>query len=176
MSRSATRRAFLLLFLACAALLGFGLYLQHVTGLEPCPMCILQRYAFVAVALVALVAALHGPRRTGSVVYGLLTLVAALAGGTVAGQQSLLQRQPPSLLECGPGFEYMVENFGLADALPMIFRGEGDCAAIDWSFLGLSIANWSLLCFAAVTVLALWLMLRGGRRRESSLWETRLSR
>lgn len=176
MPRSATRRLFLLLFLSCTALLGFGLYLQHVVGLEPCPMCILQRYAFVAVALVALIATLHGPRRAGSVIYGALMLAAAVGGGAVAAQQSLLQRQPPSLAECGPGFEYMVENFGLAEALPMMFRGAGDCAAIDWTFLGLTIANWSLLCFAVVAVLAAWVVLRGGSRRESSLWETRLSR
>ena len=80
----ASRPLFAALFVACSALLGFGLYLQHVVGLEPCPMCILQRYAFVAIALVALIATVHGPRRTGTVLYGLLVLTAALAGGGVA--------------------------------------------------------------------------------------------
>ena len=160
----APRPLFFFLFAACAALLGFGLYLQHFVGLEPCPMCIMQRYAFVAVALVALIAALHGPRRTGTVIYGLLILVFALAGGAVAAQQSRLQLEPPSLAECGPGFEYMMESFGLAEALPMVFRGAGDCAAIDWSFLGLTIANWSLLCFVAIAIFALVLIARGGHR------------
>lgn len=166
MSRFTPRQIFTALFLACIALLAYGLYLQHVVGLEPCPMCILQRYAFVAIAVIALVAALHGPRRAGSVVYGLLVLAATVAGGAVAAQQSKLQREPPSLAECGPGFEYMVESFGLAEALPMMFRGAGDCAAIDWTFLGLTIANWSLLCFAAIALLAVWLVLRGGRQRS----------
>lgn len=160
----APRLLFFTLFAACTALLGFGLYLQHFVGLEPCPMCIMQRYAFVAVALIALIAALHGPRRIGTVIYGLLVLVFALAGAAVAAQQSRLQREPPSLAECGPGFEYMMESFGLAEALPMIFRGAGDCAAIDWSFLGLTIANWSLLCFAAIAIFALVLIARGGYR------------
>lgn len=166
MSRFTPRQIFAALFLACIALLAYGLYLQHVVGLEPCPMCILQRYAFVAIAAIALLAALHGPRRAGSVVYGLLVLAAAVAGGVVAAQQSKLQREPPSLAECGPGFEYMVESFGLAEALPMMFRGAGDCAAIDWTFLGLTIANWSLLCFAVIALLAVWLVLRGGRQRS----------
>lgn len=162
----APRPLFAVLFVACAALLGFGLYLQHVVGLEPCPMCILQRYAFVAIALVALIASVHGPRRTGTVLYGLLVLTAALAGGGVAAQQTRLQLEPPSLAECGPGFEYMVESFGLAEALPMMFRGAGDCAAIDWTFLGLTIANWSLICFALIALFALVMIARGGRRRR----------
>lgn len=56
----------------CAAMLGFGLYLQHVVGLEPCPLCIFQRVAFIALGAVFLVAALHGPGRTGAIVYALL--------------------------------------------------------------------------------------------------------
>lgn len=161
----APRLLFGTLFAACAALLGVGLYLQHVVGLEPCPMCIMQRYAFVALALVALVAAIHAPRRTGAVVYGGLLLVVALAGGAVAAQQSRLQLSPPSLAECGPGFAYMMESFGFAEALPMMFRGAGDCSAIDWTLLGLTIANWSLLCFIAIAAFSIAMMWRGARAR-----------
>lgn len=159
-----SRPAFLLLAAICIALLAIGLYLQHGVGLEPCPMCILQRYAFVAIALLALIAGAHGPARTGTIVYSALIGALAVAGGSVAAQQSRLQLEPPSLAECGPGFEYMVESFGLSEALPMIFRGAGDCAADDWSLLGLTIANWSLICFALILVGALILMWRGGRR------------
>ena len=158
------RKLFLALFAACFLLLAFGLYLQHVVGLEPCPMCIMQRYAFVAIALVALIAAVHGPGLRGSAVYGLTILVLAMAGGGVALQQSRLQLSPPSLAECGPGFGYMMESFGFAEALPMIFRGAGDCSAIDWTFLGLTIANWSLLCFIAIAVFASLTAWRGWRR------------
>lgn len=157
------RTLFLALFVVASGLLGFGLYLQHIGGLEPCPMCIMQRYAFTAVALLALIAGVHGPKRAGAVVYGFLTLVLALAGGGVALQQSILQRSPPSLAECGPGLEYMLESFGLAQALPMIFRGSGDCSSIDWTFLGLTIANWSLVCFAATAIFAVMMMVRGGK-------------
>lgn len=160
-----TRSILLGLFAICTGLLSFGLYLQHVVGLEPCPMCIMQRYAFVMVGLVALAGGLHGPKRIGSKVYAGIILLFAVLGGGVAARQTWLQISPPDIPECGPGLEYMVESFGLGEALPMIFRGAGDCAAIDWTFLGLSIANWSLVCFTAVAVLAVALLLRRGPLR-----------
>ncbi|ANQ86532.1 putative disulfide bond formation protein B [Azoarcus olearius] len=156
------RPLFLAVFAYCAALLAFGLYLQHYQGIEPCPMCIMQRYAFALVGVIALVAGLHGPRGAGVRVYGGLLLLAALAGGSVAARQTWMQLYPPEIPECGPGLEYMLESFPLTSALPMIFRGAGDCSAIDWTFLGLSLANWSLLNFGAAALLALWLLF--GRR------------
>lgn len=158
--RLPARPLFLLLSAVCAALLAFGLYLQHFGGLEPCPMCIMQRYAFVVVALLALLAGLHGPGRSGQRVYAVLIGLFALTGAGIAARQSWMQLYPPEIPECGPGLEFMLESFPLADALPMIFRGAGDCAAIDWSLFGLSIANWSLLCFTAVIVFALWMLRR----------------
>ena len=150
-----SRRGFACVFVACCALLGFGLVLQHVKNLEPCAMCILQRYAFVAIAVVALIAAIHG---RGAKVYGALMLLAALAGGGVAGWQAWLQRFPTKALECGPELEYTLQSFPLADALPMIFKGGGDCSKIQWTFLGGTIPEWSLVwfvIFAAGAVLIL---------------------
>lgn len=150
MLRNPLRRPFAFIFLACAGLLGFGLYLQYGYGLEPCPMCIMQRYAFVAVALAALGGALHAPRGVARHAYaGSLALISLLGGG-IAAWQSWLQRFPPEMPECGPGLEYMLGSFPLTQALPMIFRGGGDCSVIEWAFLGLSIANWSLIAFLLV--------------------------
>jgi disulfide bond formation protein DsbB len=160
---SSPRTLFFGLFAACVGLLAFGLYLQHFEGLEPCPMCIMQRYAFVAIALTALVAGLHAPRPGGVRIYASVMLLLSLAGGSVAARQTWMQLYPPQIPECGPDLEYLLGSFPLADALPMIFRGAGDCAAVDWSFLGLSIANWSLVCFVLVALLALTLIVRGGR-------------
>ena len=154
------RVLYLALFLVASGLLGFGLYLQHVVGLEPCPMCVMQRYAFALAALVALIAAVHGPARRGVRVYAGLIGVSALVGGGIAARQSWMQIDPPLIPECGPGLEFMLESFPLAQALPMIFRGAGDCTAIEWTFLGLSIANWSLLSFTATVIFAAWMLLR----------------
>lgn len=160
------RLPFALLFAVCTALLGFALYLQYSGGLEPCPMCILQRYAFSAVILLALTGALHGPssRLTRGIYAGLL-LLASLAGAGIAAWQSWIQRFPPDISECGPDLAYMLESFPLSSSLPMIFRGAGECTRIDWSFLGLSIANWSLVCFALIAAAALLTFFRPAVKR-----------
>jgi disulfide bond formation protein DsbB len=151
------RRILGLIAAACVAMLAFGLYLQHVVGLEPCPMCIVQRYALVVVALVAGISALFKRRfwlYAGVIKMGVL----AAFGAFVAARQSWLQWNPPEIMSCGRDFFGMIEAFPLRRAIPMIFRGSGDCSVIDWTFLGLSIANWSFLCFSAIALLAvaLW--------------------
>lgn len=152
-----SRRILGLVAAACVAMLAFGLYLQHVVGLEPCPMCIVQRYALMAVAVVAGVTTLFHRRAAlngGVLVMGLL----AAFGAFTAARQSWLQWNPPEVMSCGRDFFGMIEAFPLRRAIPMIFRGSGDCSVIDWTFLGLSIANWSFLCFSAIIALAvaLW--------------------
>ncbi|MCZ8253916.1 MAG: disulfide bond formation protein B [Hylemonella sp.] len=158
LARLTSRRVYVLIVLACLGLLGFGLYLQHVVGLEPCPMCIVQRYAMIALAVVAAIAAaLPGPRSHRW--FGALTLLIAAFGAFVAARQSWLQWYPPEIATCGRDFYGMIENFPLQRAIPMIFKGSGDCTAIDWTFLGGTIANWSFLWFAAFALVGLWLAL-----------------
>ena len=159
----APRRVFSAVFLACTAMLAFGMYLQHVVGLEPCPMCIVQRYALILVAICAALAAASG-RKGLQVAGSVLLVVFAVAGAYVAARQSWLQWYPPEVLTCGRDFFGMIESFPLRRAVPMIFRGSGDCSVIDWTFLGLSIANWSFLVFVGLALLALTLVLRGARR------------
>lgn len=149
---SNSRRWLALVSVGCFGLLAFGLYLQHAVGLEPCPMCIVQRYALIGVALLSAVAA--------AVPLGLprWIAVAGVAGAAgfgafVAARQSWLQWYPPEVLTCGRDFYGMIESFPLKRAVPMIFKGSGDCSKVDWSFLGLTIANWSFVCFTAVLVL-----------------------
>jgi disulfide bond formation protein DsbB len=154
------RPLFAFIFLACLALLGFGLYLQHIENLEPCPLCILQRYAFLAVGFIALLAALHNPARTGKRVYGALLALFAITGAAIAGRQSWLQHYPPVIADCGPDLEYMIESFPLSKALPMIFKGSGDCAEVVWRFLGLSIPEWALVFFILFGLIAVYLVSR----------------
>ncbi len=158
-----SRRIFALVAAICVALLAFGMYLQHVVGLEPCPMCIVQRYALV---LIALVAALAGATARKCLQTGGATLLAVLAGfgGFVAARQSWLQWYPPEVVSCGRDFYGMIETFPLQRAIPMIFKGSGDCTKVDWTFLGGSIANWSFLCFVAIGLLSLLLLARSFRR------------
>jgi disulfide bond formation protein DsbB len=163
---TAPRRVLALMALACVAMLAYGLYLQHVVGLEPCPMCIVQRYALVLVALVAGVSA--SLRQRGAHIAGaLLVLLASGFGGFVAARQSWLQWYPPEFASCGRDFYGMIETFPLKRVIPMIFKGGGDCTKVDWTFLGLSIANWSFLVFVGMALLALVLLARRLQPRRS---------
>ena len=153
------RRLLALICAACIAMLAFGLYLQHGVGLEPCPMCIVQRYALVLVAVVAGITAFF--HRTGLLKAGagLMALISGL-GAFVAARQSFLQWYPPQEASCGRDLYGMIETFPLKRAIPMIFKGSGDCSKIDWTFLGLSIANWSFVCFVGIALVGLLLVFR----------------
>ena len=162
LSRLSVRQVLLLVCVGCVALLAFGLYLQHVQGLEPCPMCIVQRYALLLVALIAGLAATA--RRKGAHTGGaLLMMLVAAFGAFVAARQSWLQWYPPEVSSCGRDLYGMIENFSLQRAIPMIFRGGGDCTKVDWTFLGGSIANWSFVCFAGIVLVSVWLVMRARR-------------
>jgi disulfide bond formation protein DsbB len=156
-NRLAPRLVFIAVFLACAGLIAYALYLQEEKGLDPCPLCILQRYAFMAIGVVALVASIHGPRRgPGLKVYALLLAAFALVGGGTATRQSWLQHNPPKEVSCGQDLEGLLETLPLSQALPKIFTGTGDCAIVTWRFLGLSIAEWALVWFVMMLAAAIW--------------------
>jgi disulfide bond formation protein DsbB len=161
---TAPRRVLAAVAAVCVILLAFGLYLQHVVGLEPCPMCIVQRYALVLIAIAAGVAAAFRSRGAHVAGAGLMVLLAGF-GVFVAARQSWLQWHPPEVASCGRDFYGMIETFPLQRAIPMIFRGSGDCSKVDWTFLGGSIANWSFVWFVIFGVVGIVLLARQLRRR-----------
>jgi protein dithiol:quinone oxidoreductase len=153
-----------LITLSCVGMLAFGLYLQHVVGLNPCPMCIVQRYALIGVALIALVGSRL--RKPGAMaVFGVLLALKAGFGAFVAARQSWLQWYPPEIVTCGRDFYGMVENFPINRAIPMIFKGSGDCTKVDWTFLGGSIANWSFVAFVVFALVGLTIAAQAWRSR-----------
>ena len=153
---------------ACAAMMGFALYAQYILELEPCPLCIFQRVAVIAMGVVFLLAALHDPGRTGARIYGLLVAVPAAAGVGVAARHVWLQGLPPDQVpECGPGLDYMLDVFPVMEALDMIFSGSGECAEVSWRMLGLSMPTWVIIGCAGLGIAGLlgnWLLERRSRR------------
>lgn len=136
-----------------AAFLAFAYYSQYQMGLEPCPLCILQRVAFMALFVVCAIAALHGPKGAGRRVYGVLAVLVAGIGAGIAGRHAWLQHLPADQVpECGPGLDYMLDAFPLSKTLEMLFTGSGECAEVDWSFLGLSMPEWTLIWFAVFII------------------------
>lgn len=150
-----------LIALSGIGMLIFGLYLQHVVGLNPCPMCIVQRYALIGVVLFGAIG--WRLRGWGLTVSALLLALMAGFGAFTAARQSWLQWYPPEIVTCGRDFYGMVENFPINRAIPMIFKGSGDCTKIDWTFLGGSIANWSFVAFTGLGLMLVWLVVRGLR-------------
>jgi protein dithiol:quinone oxidoreductase len=146
---------------SCAGLLAYAYYLQYFEGQDPCPLCLLQRGFYYAVGLTLLAGAIHGPGRIGARVYSSAAFLFAAGGFGVATRQVYLQHLPPELVPaCGPDLFYMLDNFPIARTLKLLLRGTGQCAEVHWRFLGLSIAEWSLVAFAFFAVVALFLALR----------------
>jgi disulfide bond formation protein DsbB len=165
--RITPRAGFALGAFACASLLAFGYFLQYGKGLEPCPLCLLQRGFFYAVLIVFTLGALHGLRGKGRIAYGALAALFAAGGAATAARQVWLQHLPADKVpQCGPDLFFMLQNFPLSQALQKLVAGSGECAVVDWRFLGLSIAEWSLAWFVALALYAAWLSLRSNTRSE----------
>ena len=155
------RSAYLLGFLVCASLMGYALYLQYVMDLEPCPLCIFQRVAVIAMGLVFLIAAFHNPGRSGAGAYALLQLLIGGAGAAIAARQVWLQSLPKDQVPaCGMGLDYMLETLPFCDVLQKVFEGSGECAEKGWEFLHLSIAGWTLVFFVAMIAVSFALVRR----------------
>ena len=164
--RTSFRIQFLLGFLACAALLGYAFHTQFrdVNPLDPCPLCIFQRIAFFSLGGVFLLGALHGPVKAGwKRVYGVLALIAAGAGIAVAGRHVWITHLPADQVpSCGAPFEFMRQSMGTMKLIQKVMTGSGECAKVDWTFLGMSMPAWSLIW---LVVLALWAGYAAFRRR-----------
>ena len=144
-------------FLICMAMIGYALYAEHQLMLEPCPLCIMQRVAVIAMGIVFLLAALHNPGGGGRFVYTGLLSLATLGGIIVAGRHVWLQSLPPDRVPaCGPGLDYMLDNFPFQQVIDMVFRGSGECASTDWQLLGLSMPAWVLISVIVVGGAGIW--------------------
>ena len=132
-------------------------YFQGELGLEPCPMCILSRYTFIAIGVIALVAAIHGPRGLALRIYGGLIALLSAAGIGVSIRHSYLQHFPPKIESCGADLDFILNTMPLAQALPRIFQGTGSCSKVDWTLLGLSIPEWAGVWYAAFLAAMVWI-------------------
>jgi disulfide bond formation protein DsbB len=147
------RAGFFLTSAACACAMGFALYAQYVMGLQPCPLCILQRVGVISVGLIALLAALHNPRGVGFRIWSVLVLIAAVCGAGVSGRQLWLQSLPADQVpQCGPGLDYLLQTLPFTHALQKVLMGSGECAVVDWRFLGMAMPFW-VGCFFVLLIL-----------------------
>jgi protein dithiol:quinone oxidoreductase len=155
----------LIAFLLCCAMIGMAGYLQFSKGLEPCPLCIIQRFIVIVLGIVFLVGFLHKSSGQGWVrFHGFLVLLISGAGAAAAGRQVYLQTLPPDQLPpCAPNLSYILEKLSWPDAVRFLIRGTADCAQVKWTLLNLSVPEWTLGFFALFVLLGLWWLFKATR-------------
>jgi len=156
------------LYLAAAlvicAMFGGALYIQHVLHHDPCPLCMIQRFIFIAMGVLFGIATLHNPGRTGAKIYAALISLVALSGVGVASRHIWIQHLPEDELPaCGPGLDYMLDNFPMADVLKELMHGSGECAEKGWTFLTLNLPEWSLIWFVLLGAWAVMIAVKTSR-------------
>jgi len=143
--------------LVCAGLIAYALYSQYVLGFEPCPLCIFQRVAVIAVGIGFLAAFLHGPLKRGATIYGALISLLALLGALISIRHIWIQAQPEgAVASCGATLGYMLDTLKFTTVIAKVLTGSGECHAINWTLLGLSMPWWVLLSFIGLMAWALW--------------------
>lgn len=150
-----------LIGLGCIFLMAVALYMEHVMALVPCPLCVFQRVAVIAVGVIALVAAVHNPAAPGIRIYGGLVALGALAGIGLSLRHLYLQSLPEDQVpSCGPGLDYLMDVFPMTEVIEMVLSGDGSCAEVVWRFLGISIPGWTLVGFLGLLLIGGYQMLR----------------
>jgi len=138
-----------------AGLFGFGLFLQYVLRLEPCPLCMVQRFFFIAVGVLFLIAALHNAKAIGSKVYSVLIVLTSLGGAAIALRHIWIQHLPKDQVPaCGPDLDFMLKHFPMSEVWQEVMHGSGECAEKVWSFLMLGIPEWALVWFVLLGIFA----------------------
>lgn len=136
-------------FLICVGLIAYALYAQFHLGLDPCPLCIFQRIGIAALGVFFLIAALHNPHRWGARVYAVLLAILALVTVGVAARQLYLQHLPPGAIPaCGAPLSMMLKWMPITAVIRKVLTGSGECGIVNWTFLGLAMPAWVLICAA----------------------------
>jgi len=128
--------------------MAYAYYLQHFQYLAPCPLCIFDRVFLLGILISLLAAAIHNPSRKGHRIYAGFVFLFTCGGLISSGRHVWLQHLPADQVpSCGPGLNYLLDAFPLVQALEMLFRGSGECAEINWQFLGFSLPEATLIIF-----------------------------
>jgi disulfide bond formation protein DsbB len=153
------RLGYVLGFLLSFGLVGLALVLQVKYNLEPCPLCISQRIAFMALGTVFLIAALQNPAGGWRKFHAGVQVVVAAVGAGIALRHIWIQNHADEVMaECGAGFDYIFERFPFRKAVELVFKGTGECSAVGWTLFGLTIPQLSLIAFAVLALYAVALV------------------
>ncbi|WP_435979573.1 disulfide bond formation protein B [Psychrobacter sp. DM4] len=153
------------ILLVIMAILGMSyalFFLQRYMGFTPCPLCVFQRIGLIVMGVFALLAALFHPKSKAiKIVLWLGSLAGILWSTGVAARHVWLQHLPADQVpSCGPGLDYWLDTLPMSQVFTQVFAGSGECATIDWIFLGLSIPEQSLIFFSLLIVVHVMILLR----------------
>ncbi len=156
-----SRSLFLLILIGCVTLLITAIFIEPFKSMNPCPMCMMQRFVFGGIGILALTAVLHNPAYIGQKIYAALLTLISIGGASISIRQLWLQSLPEEQVPaCGPGIDYMLDVFPILEVIEMSLRGTGDCAKVQWTLFNISIPGWSLMAFAGMSLIALFILLR----------------
>ncbi len=144
------------IFLFCAVSFAAALYLQHATGLDPCPLCLFQRVVGMIVAALALVSFFINPKKIGQYLIGRPTLLTSFVGVLIGARHVWLQHLPKDKVpECGPGLDFLIDVMPLQDVIQKVLSGSGECAEVQWQWLNLSLAEWTMAFMVLLFIMSL---------------------
>ena len=149
-------------FLATVLMIAYAYYTQYVDYLDPCPLCLIQRFFIIAIGFLYFLTFIYPPRKIFRAVFTVLITLISIFGVSVSARHVWLQNLPADEVPaCGPGLSFMFENFPIGSVIKDLFTGSGECAEITWRFLGLSMPMWTLICFIGFIIYTiLWSRLR----------------
>ncbi|KZZ16821.1 hypothetical protein A3758_12380 [Oleiphilus sp. HI0118] len=154
------------LIAAAIAIIGTGLvliasYVEPFASMNPCPMCMMQRAIYLTTAGFAILTLVSLRHRLFATIFSILGLLSAATGVAVAARQVWLQHLPKDEVPaCGPPLEYMIDVFPIMEVLQSMLMGTGDCAEVQWQWLGLSIPAWSIIAFTGLAIAHLMIIVR----------------
>ena len=153
------RQKYFLGFLFCSGLIGYALFTQFFLDLEPCPLCIFQRVAVIAMGIIFLACSLLEPKSNlAKLISSTLFVISGSFGVAVASRHVWLQNLPSDQVPgCGPGLDFMMSTFPINEVFEMVFNGSGECANVDWSFLSLTMPAWVIICSLFMIAYAIWI-------------------
>tara|TARA_B100001964_G_C14241778_1_gene605397 strand:+ start:2550 stop:3050 length:501 start_codon:yes stop_codon:yes gene_type:complete len=161
MTIPSSRFIFGLVFFGCIFLMTVALFIEHTMFLEPCSLCILQRIMVITTGIIALIAAIHHPRELGIRIYGGLVIASAATGGGISARQLWLQSLPADEVPaCGASLDYLLDVFPLDEVLSIVLTGDGSCAEVLWTFLGVSVPGWVLIGFIGLITIGIFQIIR----------------
>lgn len=164
MKKLSIRTIYCIAFIVVGLLLSVSFYLQNYKGMIPCPLCLLQRAALMLLGLLFFLGAVFKFKKCGHIILSLLVTLVTSIGTVLAGRQAWLQLFADNQkMDCSASLEYMLRALPIKQVIAKIFAGSTECSFVEWRFLSLSLADWSLLCFVSLLLLAIWQFCRALR-------------